>query len=104
MDLGETTAGWLQTYGPWAVVVLCLIAIAVLWRTLSAERKEHDLQLERIAKEQKTEMAALLDRLVAASNSQIQKFSDLAEQNSRVIEALSRRVRGSPRDTDERER
>ncbi len=105
------TAEWLQTYGPWAVVVLCLGGMGILWRALSAARtlddtkdekhreqlerigKEHREQLERIGKEHKVEMATLLDRIVAGSNTQVDKFSGLAEQSARVVEALTRRVR-----------
>lgn len=115
MDPGEGTAKWLSEYGPWAVVVLCLVAIGVLWRRMIARdvaieslNKAHDLVLEAlhkehnervlaITKEHKAEMAAVVDRLIASSNAQVDKFSNLAEQNARVVEALTRRVQPKPK-------
>jgi hypothetical protein len=91
--VGSETAEWLSRYGPWGVVVIFLGAIIALWSRLNKERDARVEQLAQLGKDHKAEMAALLDRLVAASNTQVDKFADLAEQNSRVIEALTRRVK-----------
>lgn len=104
MDPGEGTAKWLSEYGPWAVVVLCLLAIAVLWRRLIVEReaadareatatKTHEERILAVTTSHKAEMAAVVDRLIASSNAQVEKFSNLADQNAKVVEALTRRVR-----------
>lgn len=90
-------AEWFERYGAWAVVVVCLFAIVVLWRQVTAERKDHTAQLERIGKEHKAEMTILLDRLITVTNAQVEKFSNLAEQSGRVVDALTRRVK-SPTD------
>lgn len=95
MDPGTGTdvAEWLENYGPWAVVVLCIGAIVVLWRQLITDRKAHSDQLERIGKEQKAELTVVLDRLIEATNTQVEKFANLAEQSGRVVDALTRRVK-----------
>lgn len=92
MDPGTDTAEWLQTYGPWAVVVLCIAAIAVLWRRLNDERAARDVQLAALHKEHKAELGVLVDRLIAARSSEGEKLAQLVEQNARVIEGLSRRM------------
>lgn len=107
MDPSVTsTAEWLKTYGPWALLVVTGVVIVVLWRRLSAKddaalaREEvrgtkHAEKIESIMREHKSEMAILLDRVIAASATQVDKIANLAEQNSRLAEALGRRVRSA---------
>lgn len=92
MEPGPQTAEWLERYGPWAIVVVCFAVIAVLFRMLSAERKEHTAQLERIGKEHKAEMTALLERFISDKDKQVTAHLALTERVSNVVDALSRRA------------
>lgn len=94
---GTDIAQWLQTYGPWAIVVICMGAIVVLWRQITTERDKRIEQIERLGKEHKAELTVVLDRLIEATNTQVEKFANLAEQSGRVVDALTRRVK-NPRD------
>ena len=88
----EVVTAKLVVYGPLGILALVgLVAAYWMFRIVTAERKAHAVEVQKLNEENRKALIAWEERYIAKAETWMQQYHELAKSMNAVLESLTKR-------------